>query len=210
MIKKSTEKKNEKITKKTKEKSKYGLSAETLERILEEKSQKADYPERGEHESILSEEELKTIPKRKNKDDEEDETTIIPQQRRIFLEREINDESSSQTVTGSQQNRNQNSFEYTPINNNSSEGEKKYINYEPNPNIKFESAREISKSWSNPLQGREVGFISSHPEMNNQKTNYETYTNPKRFSEEEMRDEAKKSNSLKFISNEAKMHYYKD
>lgn len=196
------EKKNKPETKK--EKSKYGLSKETLERILEAKTSKENFHQRGEKESILSEEELKN-PIIKTKKSDSEEVIFSPQQKRVFLERELS-ESSSGTI--SEKNRSGNSFEYVSKNpeGENQNGEKKYISYENSPNTKFESAKKISESWSNPL-GREAGFVSSENSQNKNSQQYETYINPKKFSEDEMKERSKKGDSPEFVMRETKMHY---
>ena len=207
--KKISEKRNRKENPKKKEKSQYGLPKETLEKILEEKSRKEEFPAREENESILSEEELKMLSKLKNekKNLEENEIINIPQQRKIFLERELESETPA---TKSQQNKNQNSFGYIPKNSQNPDAGKKYINYEPNPDARFEKPGEISGTL--PGHGREAGFISAiNPQS--QKLNepkYETYIPTKNMSPEEMREESKKRRSIKFTSKEVKMHYYDD
>lgn len=189
-----------------KEKSKYGLSKETLERILEEKISKETYPERKEKETILSEEELKNpIIKNKANSENEIENEIVPR-RKVFLEKELSEISTTGFQKQSEKNETQNQFEYISKNPKNSNDEKKYISYETSPNTKLMRPEEISKSGSN-LLGREAGFVSSVEQQNQNKQQYEVYSLPKKFSHEDFREE----NNLSDIKmREAKMHYYND
>lgn len=202
-------KENNKRTPKDKEeekKSKYGLSKETLERILESKPQRKEIKVIEESDSIISEEELNMISKLKNKKDKEEEKSN-PIQREIVLERELSDVPLS-IDTKRKENNSQDS-EYISKNKKEEESNAKYQNYETNSSVKLHKAGKISESWTKPFQKREIDFVSSNPEMlTNQKPKYESYFTPKNLSDEEMKGLSKRGEFEKFQFKEKKMHYY--
>lgn len=201
----SDDKKQKKENTKSSEnkKTKFGMSKETLEKLLETKIHKEKLPPKEEFESIISDEEIAFLNK-KERPPRNQERTIIQNNPMRILERDLTEETNS----GNEVKGNSRNGEYISGNAQKSDGEKKYQSYEANISPQaFHKVEEISKGWSKPfVETPKFKEVHSETEQKNQK--YENYFTPRNFSEKELKERKIGRDFQEFEFQEKKMHYY--
>lgn len=208
MSKKNSEKrgskKENKKSKKENKKSKYGLSKETLERILETKTPKEKLPKKEEFPDEEFEEPNNFLMQ-KNKRNPISLEAINPSQE-ANLGNIVHSGWQNQSNQNSEGNRSGNGFEYIPKDSEKGEG-KKYQSYEVNTNIKTTKPEDISSEWSKPFANSKDFKFVRYEQDPSEESKYEKVFTPKKMSDEEM----KKLHDTKIDNFEfqgEKMHYY--
>lgn len=209
---KKTEKEDSKKEKSKKEnkKSKYGLSKETLERILEMKIHKERLPKKEEFvDEEISEEFFNNflLQNPNSKKTSASLEAINPNQEGN-LGNIIHSgwQNQSGANTDGQGNRNGNGFEYIPKNSEESEG-KKYQSYEVNTNIKTTKPEDVSSDWSKSFtKSKDFKFVK-YEQDSSQEPKYEKVFTPRKMNDDEMK-KLHDRKVLDFNFEGQKMHYY--
>jgi hypothetical protein len=195
-------------------KSKYGLSKETLERILETKVHKEVLPKKDNfHDEEFPEEELINSSNEMNLSGENKKRRTS-----VSLEAVNEGERNLGTLVHSGwQNRTNSSgengtgsgFEYISKNSEENSEGKKYQSYEVNPNIKTLKPEEAASEWSKDFtKARNVKFVQ-YEQNSSGEPKYEKFFTPKNLSESEMKNlHEKKFRDFEF--QEKKLNYYEE